>query len=392
MNRSRIFFWGFCLILTIIIFWRYNVVLSNLENSQLNNYNDSDEEIVLTGKIIKEPDIRENNIKLTILARGRASGRILVTVSRYPEYGYGDELEITGKLQTPTVFEDFNYKKYLLKDGIVSVSYYPKVKLMSQNIDFYSGILKIKDKIRQGIYRSFSPPQSEILGAMILGDKGRMSLELKEKLNVTGIRHITAISGLHILILSTILMSLLLGIGLSRSLAPYISLGIIFLFIAMIGFQPSSVRAGIMGGLFVLAQAFGRKSVGTRAIILTAGIMLLINPLLLFYDIGFQLSFLAVLGIITLAPYFKKWVKSTILATTLSAYIFTLPILFYNFGRISLIGPLVNILVIPVIYWIMILGLAFSILTLIFPLGSWLISFPLWLLLTYITKIVDFFS
>jgi len=141
-----------------------------------------------------------------------------------------------------------------------------------------------------------------------------------------------------------------------------------------------------------LAQAFGRKSVGTRAIILTAGIMLLINPLLLFYDIGFQLSFLAVLGIITLAPYFKKWVKSTILATTLSAYIFTLPILFYNFGRISLIGPLVNILVIPVIYWIMILGLAFSILTLIFPLGSWLISFPLWLLLTYITKIVDFFS
>ncbi|MBU2545156.1 ComEC family competence protein [Patescibacteria group bacterium] len=392
MNKSKLFFLGFCLILIIIIFWRYDIVLSDLENSQLKNYNDSDEEIVLTGKIIKEPDVRENNIKLTILTRGPSSGRILVTVGRYPEYGYGDELEITGKLQTPTVFEDFNYKKYLLKDGIVSVSYYPKIKLLEKGRGPTSILLKFKDRVRQGIYRIFSPPQSEILGAMMLGDKGRMSLGLKEKLNVTGIRHITAISGLHIFILSTILMSLLLGLGLSRSRAPYVSLGIIFLFIAMIGFQPSSVRAGIMGGLFVLAQAFGRKSVGTRAIILTAGIMLLINPLLLFYDIGFQLSFLAVLGIITLAPYFKKWVKSTILATTLSAYIFTLPILFYNFGRISLIGPLVNILVIPVVYWIMILGLAFSILILIFPLGAWLISFPLWLLITYITKIVDFFS
>ena len=160
----------------------------------------------------------------------------------------------------------------------------------------------------------------------------------------------------------------------------------------MIGFQPSSIRAGIMGGLFVLAQAFGRKSVGTRAIILTGGIMLIINPLLLFYDIGFQLSFLAVFGIISLAPYFKKRVKSTILATTLSAYIFTAPILLYNFGKISFVGPLTNILIIPVIYWIMILGLAFSLLSLVFPLGASLLSFPLWLLLTYVVKIVELFS
>ena len=389
MNKSKLIFWGFCLILIILIFWRYQIVLSRLENSELNNYNDSNEEIVLAGKIIKEPDIRETNIKLTIKTDKE---KILITVDRYPEYGYGDELEIIGKLQTPIILEDFNYKNYLLKDGIVSVSYYPEIKLLEKGRGPTSALLKFKDRVRQGIYRLFSPPQSEILGAMILGDKNRMSPELKEKLNITGIRHITAISGLHILILSTILVSLLLGVGLPRIPASYISLGIIFLFIAMIGFQPSSVRAGIMGSLFVLARAFGRKSVGLRAIIITAGLMLLINPLLLFYDIGFQLSFLAVLGIITLTPYFKKWVRSTILATTLSAYIFTLPILIYNFGRISLIGPLTNILVIPVVYWIMILGLAFSLLVLIFPLGAWLISFPLWLLITYIIKIVDIFS
>ncbi|GAI23303.1 unnamed protein product, partial [marine sediment metagenome] len=131
------------------------------------------------------------------------SSRILVTVSRYPEYKYGDELKITGKLQTPPIFEDFNYKNYLIKDGIYSVVYYPKVELLNRGeyknfiSAAYAGILFFKNKLRQSIYRSLSPPQSSILGAMLLGDKNRMSQDLKEKLNIAGVRHITAVSGMH---------------------------------------------------------------------------------------------------------------------------------------------------------------------------------------------------
>lgn len=406
MSRSRIIYFGFCLILIVLIIWRYQVVDSKIKNKELSSLNDSEQEVVLIGTVVKEPDIRETTTKLTFKPEG-IKGKVLVTVSRYPEYKYGDELKIIGKLQTPVVFEDFNYKDYLIKDGIYSVVYYPKVELLNRGEykNFisagYAGILFFKDKLRQGIYSSLSPPQSSILGAMLLGDKNRMSLELKEKLSIAGVRHITAVSGMHVVILSGILMSLLLWLGFWRGQAFYISIIIIFLFIAMTGFQASGVRAGIMGGLFLLGQKIGRKSVSSRAIVMAAGIMLVINPLLLLNDVGFQLSFLAAMGIIYLFPTFRRWLRfipkklirlKEIIAMTFAAQIFTLPILVYNFGRISLVAPLTNVLILPFVYWIMIFGFIFGLAGMLWqPLGMFL-SLPCWFLLTYLTKIVDFFS
>jgi len=405
VNKSKIIYFGFCLILVVLIVWRYQVIELRIKNYELIEYNNSEEEITLIGTVVKEPDVRETNTKLTIEVK---TSKILVTVSRYPEYKYGDELKITGNLQTPVIFEDFNYKDYLKKDGIYSVVYYPKVELLSRGeyknfiSASYAGILFFKDKLRQGIYRSLSPPQSSILGAMLLGDKSRMSLELKEKLNIAGVRHVTAVSGMHILILSTILMSFLLGLGFWKGQAFYISIIIIFLFIVMTGFQASGVRAGVMGGLFLLGSKIGRKSVSSRAVVIAAGIMLVINPLLLFYDVGFQLSFLAVLGIVYLSPAFKRWLRfvpeikffnfRSILVMTFSAYIFTLPILIYNFGRISLIGPLTNVLILPFVYWIMIFGFIFGLAGIFWQFLAWILSWPVWFLLTYLVKIVDIFS
>jgi len=186
------------------------------------------------------------------------------------------------------------------------------------------------------------------------------------------------------------------------------------LFIIMTGLQPSAIRAGIMGGLFLLGQYLGRLSVSSRAIIFAATLMLIQNPLLLRLDVGFQLSFLAMMGIIYLMPifrdYFLKWfpiewfqkhwwlswlpTKSlgSILAMTLAAQVFTLPILIYNFGYMSLVAPLTNVLIVPLLPFVMGLGFIFGILGMIFqPLG-WMFSWPAWLLLTYVTKIVDFFS
>jgi len=157
-----------------------------------------------------------------------------------------------------------------------------------------------------------------------------------------------------------------------------------------------------MGGLFLLGQKIGRRSVSSRAIVIAAGIMLVINPLLLFYDVGFQLSFLAVLGIIYLSPAFRRWLRfvpevkffnfRSILVMTFSAYIFTLPILIYNFGRVSLIGPLTNVLILPFIYWIMIFGFIFSLAGMFWQPLAWILSWPVWFLLTYLLKVVEFFS
>lgn len=155
-----------------------------------------------------------------------------------------------------------------------------------------------------------------------------------------------------------------------------------------------------MGGIFLLAQYFGRMANSSRTIIFAAALMLLQNPLLLKLDVGFQLSFLAMMGIIYFSQIFQEYFRKipnlfqfrNLLSTTLSAQVFTFPILIYNFGYFSLVSPLTNILVVPLLPSILGLGLLFGIVSLIFqPLGR-LLSFPCWLLLAYLLKVVDFFS
>jgi len=411
---------GFCILFLIAGIWRHQQAELKMTNNELRRLNDLDQKITFVGIVTKEPDIREKSVKLTVKPEN-INGKVLVTINRYPEYQYGDKLKITGKLKTPQVFEDFNYKDYLKKDGIYSVMDWPKIELIEKNQGnlIFAKILSFKEKLRESIYQNLSPPQSSILGAIILGDKSRMSgcsqkeieaaqekgekcLKLKEKLNITGVRHITAVSGMHVVILSGVLMSLLIGLGLWRGQAFYFTIIFIWLFIIITGLQPSGIRAGIMGGLFLLAQYLGRLNSASRAIVFAAAGMLAVNPLLLRLDVGFQLSFLAVMGIIYLGPIFRDWLKfipeekfinlRSILVMTLSAQIFTLPILVYNFGRISLVAPITNILILPSIYWIMILGFIFGLIGILWsPLG-WILSWPAYLLLTYLIKIVDFFS
>jgi len=396
---------GFCLVFLVLGIWRHQLVESKVTNSELREYNDQEETITLIGVIADEPDVREKSQKLEIstqlLNKTEIEGKVLLTTGRYPEYQYGDKLKVKGDLKTPPEFEDFNYRDYLKKERIYSVMSFPEIELVSQNNGnfIYSKVLQLKNRLRESIYSFLSPPQSPILGAMILGDKRKISEDWKQKLNIARVRHITAVSGLHIAILTSILMTFFVALGFWRQQAFYFTIIFIVLFIIMTGLQPSAIRAGIMGGLFLLAQYLGRLSNASRAIVFAGALMLFQNPFLLRLDIGFQLSFLAMMGIIYLLPTFKDWLKfipienlRSILAMTFSAYLFTLPILIYNFGLISLVSPFTNILIVPSLYWIMVFGFLFAVFGTLLPFLGWILSFPAWLLLTYVAKIVDWFS
>jgi len=409
-KKKPILAFGLCLIFLSFGILRYQTVFRNFETQEIKDFINFSEQTEFVGKIIKEPDIRQDNINLLINIEKiiinkidiSMSGRILVTANRYPEYQYGDKLNINGVLKEPHVFEDFNYKNYLRKDNISAVIYYPDISTIedsSLSFSFYKKILNFKDKLRKVIGQNLSPPQNSILSAVILGDKKNISNEWKEKLNRTGVRHITAVSGMHIIILTSILMTFLINIGFSRSRAFYFTIGFIFLYVMMIGFPSSAVRAGLMAYFFLLAQKIGRISQGQRVIIFAAVIMLFQNPFLLKDDVGFQLSFLAVLGISYALPIFQNWLKfipenkyfgiKDILCMTFSAQIFTLPILIYNFGYISLISPLANILIIPILPFIMVSGFIFSFMGIFWQFLGWIFSFPAWFLLTYVIKIID---
>jgi len=396
MTPSKIFLYLCLLFIGGVFIYSFFISSSNQENSQY-----YDQEVNLKGIIIEEPEQRINQQKFQFKTK-EISSKILITTELYPQYYYGDQLEISGKLQEPAVFEDFDYQEYLAKDKIYLVSYYPQIELINQNQGnwFFQRIFNFKDKLRNIIEQTLLPPQSSVLKAIFLGDRFGLSDELKEKLNITGTRHITAVSGMHMIIMTQILLFLALGIGLWRQQAFYFVIFLLILYILMIGAPASAVRAGIMAGLLLLAQKLGRLRGAGRAVIFAAVIMLLINPLLIRSDVGFQLSFMACLSIIYLKPILDdKTIKlpnpfrvKDILTMTLAAQLGVLPLLILHFGQLSLISPLANLLIVPLLPVIMILGIFLCFIGLIWiPLAK-IVALLNWLLLTYVIMVVDYLS
>lgn len=354
------------------------------------------------GKIIKEPDIKSDSAKLTVLTD---KYKILVTVPNYPEYFYGDVLKIIGKVQFPQEFDTFNYKNYLAKDGIYYVSYYSKIEILQRNrgSKIFSTILNFKNNIVHKIETIMPFPEVSILEGIILGNKQIFSEEIKNNLSITGTSHITAISGMNIVIISEILMFILIAMGLWRKQAFYFILILIFLFIVMVGAPASAVRAGIMGMILLYAQKIGRLSNATRIMIFAGAIMLVFNPFLLRYDIGFQLSFIAVIGLIYIKPIFdallEKFKKQEqlsallqIVTTTIAAQIAVLPILIYNFGKISFISPVTNILIVPFITLLTIIGMFFIGGVMVSMFLGRILLWPAYLGSAYVLRIIDWFA
>jgi competence protein ComEC len=373
--------------------------LSQETTEQLDQY--YDRELELEGIVANEPEQRINQQKFEFKVKS-IPGKILVITEIYPEYHYGDKLTISGRLIEPAVFEDFDYQAYLSKDKIYFVVYSPYIKLLErrQGNWFHQRIFNFKDKLREVINQTLLPPQSSILRAIFLGDRFGLSEEFKEKLNIAGVRHIVAISGMHMIIMVQILLFLALGIGLWRGQAFYFVVLLLIAYIIMIGAPASAVRAGIMAGLLLLAQKLGRLRGSARAVVFAAVIMLLFNPWLLKSDVGFQLSFIACLSIIYLKPILDNWSAKwpnpwrlkDILTMTLAAQLGVLPVLIFHFGRLSLISPLANLIIVPLLPFIMILGIVLSFAGLIWlPLAK-IIAWPVWLLLTYLVKVIEFFS
>jgi competence protein ComEC len=364
------------------------------------------ESLSFEGRVGKDPDAREKNVQLVVWPYAARKEAILVTTERFSEYRYGDVLRISGKLEKPPVFEDFNYQGYLAAKGIYALMNYPEIETVGRKEYHgilsiaYSKILDAKHKLREVLFLHLSPPESIILGALVLGDQSRLTQDMKDLLNRTGLRHIIAISGQHVVILTVMLMSLLLGVGLWRKQAILFAAILMVLFIILSGAEASAVRAGVMGSILFLGRYVGRVQDSFRLLVFAATLMLMQNPLLLFYDVGFQLSCLAVLGIIISFGFFKKVLEKVptafgirdILAMNFSAQAFTLPILIYNFGYVSLAGVLTNILVLPVVPLLIGLGLVFLIGGAVFsPLGI-ILSFPTFFLLAYFNFIMEFFG
>ncbi|TSC96207.1 MAG: Uncharacterized protein Athens101410_137 [Parcubacteria group bacterium Athens1014_10] len=393
---------GFFLFLGILI---YNLNLPELSKNKISFYNNQNQNISFQGIIAKEPEIEIDKQNLTIESEAafinqrwqKISGRVLIGVKLYPRYSYGDRIEIKCGLKSPEKIENFDYAAYLSPQKIYSLCYYPKIKILSDNQGnaFLAKILKIKNKLQSIINYSLPEPHASLFSAIFLGNRSALPQELLEKFKRAGISHIIAISGLHVAIIGLILSNLFLLFCLPKKYAFYLSSVSLFLFVVLTGARSSVIRAGIMGFLILLAEKEGRLKNSLNALVFTAALMILFNPFLLKNDIGFQLSFLAVLGIIYFYPFFDNlkflqklpdFLKS-IFSVTLSAQLATLPLIIYYFHYYSIIAPLTNLLILPALPLMMALGFLFIFIGLFYPpLAKFLFVF-VYLILDYIIKI-----
>lgn len=324
------------------------------------------------GIVVSEPDRRIDHTKLTVEAEKvyesiDISGLVLIKSSLYPEYSLGDRLDVNCKLVTPDKIEAFAYDDYLSRYNIYSLCYSPQIELVEVTDKFFirKNILEFKDRVHNIIQSNIVEPESSVLSAMLLARKRSIPVDIVDNFSRAGVSHLLAISGMHVAIISMLIVKFLSSFYLPKKITYSGTLILLFLYILMIGFPASAIRAGMMGSVVLLADYFGRVNKSYFALLLVAVCTLLFNPKLIVFDLGWQLSFLAVLSLILFSGDMEKlFIKlpklfgiKAILQTTFAAQILTLPWLMYKFSQMSLIFPIANILLLPVLPCLMCLAI-----------------------------------
>src|SRR3990167_4247721 len=214
-----------------------------------------------TGIIVDEPDIREGNQKLTVETR---KTKILITTDFSTEYRYGDGVSFSGELQKPENFitdqgKEFDYENYLRKDGIFYVMGYPKIEIVSSGngSKIKSGLFSVKEKLLEKMNLAIAPPESLLMGGLILGERSAFNQGLRQAMVNTGTIHIVALSGYNVTIVAEWLMKLFFF--LPRNLGIGAGVFVILLFVLMTGGTSTAVRAGIMATIALLPPATGRS-------------------------------------------------------------------------------------------------------------------------------------
>jgi len=404
-----------CVLALSLGLWRYDLSRPILTPGHLAQYNDRGN-VSIRGWVSNDPVPRDRSTQLEISARAAKTGDewlptdglLLVQVPSHTTYRYGDELEISGKLETPPDDEGFSYRTYLARQGIHSLLEYPTVRLLGrdQGRPLLKRLYAIKRHTQDIIAATLPEPEAALLTGILVGSDEGIPRSLMDQFRVTGTAHIIAISGFNITLIAASLVRVFTR-ALQRYVALVVATAAIALYTVFVGAEPPVVRAAIMGGLSALAVIVGRRSHAATALFAAAWAMTAWQPFTL-WDIGFQLSFASSLGLILYAKPLQRACEIALarvvpeakakraavllqdaLLTTVAAMVATLPLMVYHFGQFSPLSLLANALILPVQPAIMYLGSTAAIFGWIcLPLAK-LVGWAAWLFLTYTIRAVE---
>jgi competence protein ComEC len=382
-----------------------------------------------------QPGERSQKIRVSVATIGNhlvaSPFFILITVPSYPPIKRGDRLRIIGKFEEPSNTGDFDYRAYLAHDQIFAIMSFPHVEKISEarGYSIHTILGGIKHAFEENIDAALPEPHAAFLKGLLLGERTALPQKLLEDFKITGTTHIIALSGYNITIVSRVVSTALLMLGVSFYAAFWVATVGIVLFVLMVGASASVTRAAVMGILLLIALREGRMYQMTNALVFAGTMMILFDPFLLRFDAAFQLSFLSTLGLIYFSLPIERqlnrfWNKLVLLFTghqktmgliqsptkdagilqqkivsikhifieTLAAQLMVLPLLIWLFGSVSLISPLTNILVLLAVPGAMAFGFITGMFGFLWqPLGG-IIGVAAWLILEYIIRVITLFA
>ena len=349
-----------CLLIFVSGALRMQQILDDTSKQQLQAFNEKGI-VKIEGTITDTPEIKDNALLLQLSAGSiewnseirETSGKVLVRTTRYPEYKYGDYLEIVGELETPQQFDTFDYRQYLALQHIYSITYYPKIDLIDsgKGSQFLTYIYSLRDRLSHNLADILPEPHCSLAQGILLGVRSNIPQHVIQMFSATGTAHLLAISGLHLsIIIGLILSSSILLLGKRYYLYVWLALIVIWLYAIITGLRPPIMRGAIMGSMLLIAELLGRQRSAPTALAFAASIMVGIEPNIL-WDTSFQLSFLAMAGLAFLFPGVQAALRKRTptdtgfkhslyivviesLAVTTIATLATWPVIAYHFGII----------------------------------------------------------
>ncbi|MFQ5934679.1 MAG: ComEC/Rec2 family competence protein, partial [Dehalococcoidia bacterium] len=331
-----------------------------------------------------------------------------------PYFRYGDLLDLRGEISEPPVLEYFDWREHLAREGIHSLITRPRVTFLAADkggaaLGF---IYNLRTDLARGVAHALPEPQASLSHAMLLGVRSTLPSELREDLASTGTTHLIAISGLHVGIIVGVVSGISLSVfGRRRHLYILIPLLFIWGYALLTGMGPPVLRASIMGSLYLWALYLGRQRSAFVPLAGAAAVMVAIDPDAL-YDVSFQLSFLAMAGLILLAPWLQVagrlafartgmpegWPRSLALlaldatAISLAAILATMPVVAFNFHQVPLVGLPATLAVLPALPLILVTSLLVALVGLFAPVLAQALGWIAWPWLTYMVGVVELFS
>jgi len=395
--------------------WRYDETTPSAEGT-VAVHNGLEEAVRLRGVVDGEPDERATGRLYRVEVRetfdgGRwaeAEGKVLVRTQLFPAYEYGDLIEIEGELDEPPVFPEFDYRDYLLRQGVVSLAAFPHVTLVESGHGsaLAGAVIDARQSLSGRLDEVLPEPQSSLASGVLLGTRSNLAPDLKAAMQATGTSHLVAVSGQNVALLAGLMIAAFAWV-IGRRPAAWLALATIVGYAALVGGQASVVRATIMAAIYVMSIVLGRQSAAPVALVIAAAAMTVHDPQVL-HDVGFQLSFAATIGLITLGSEARlrlealaaRWpavARSPVVtplietfAITSAAIAFTLPITALSFGEISMVALPANLFAVPAFVAVALtaaLALAASVLP-----GGEVIGWAAWLPATYMIGVIELFA